>query len=216
MVAGVQGVVGGNTMRFHLHRARDLTAADTNGSADPHVRVQILGVDGDVLHEQISAVKTTTREPYWNQDIDLGSHISMVDIESVRLVMLDYDGLSSSEYMGEVDLPLPAEFWTRNVPVLPRGWHHLVDTRKLNSSLKNRSRNRSRTITSDIGRGLQAITSGAVVSTCEHTTKQSAPIHHDLTLRVQVSICSALCHDALCPTWTHHIRRTCAIPRPKR
>ena len=152
-----KSVVGGNTLRIHLHRAKELTVADTNGQADPHVRVQILGAGGEVLEEKISETKSETREPFWSEDMDMGTHISMSEIRSVRLIVQDYDGmLANSEYMGEADLALPEDFWTNDEAALPREWHGLVDKK---GPANGKGRARAREMSDGVGAALQSITS---------------------------------------------------------
>jgi copper chaperone CopZ len=147
--------LSGSLLRFHLHRARNLSAKDSNGLSDPTVRVQLLDHSGKVLEEKESSTKDRTRDPYWNEELELCKHIKLEDVYVVRLIVEDHDGaLVAREYMGEVDIQLRKEEHSGAdssdaLSAVPRAWH----------TLQNRQQavGRSRLTTATIRDALHAV-----------------------------------------------------------
>lgn len=127
---GKLDTIGTHFMRFHLHRARDLIAADVDGQSDPVARVELLNGEGDVVDKTESSIKNNTRNPFWDESFDLGLHVLMDDIHAVRITLLDDDGIfSKRDHLGETIIELQHNLSSAGFRALPRAWHKLHDTR---------------------------------------------------------------------------------------
>jgi hypothetical protein len=102
----------GYHMRVHLYQARGLPSSDSNGLADPYVKVAFQGRDRD-------ANKTRVVEknlyPAWYQticfpDIQLADHNNYEFCSQVALRVFDQDNLDSDDYMGMAAIDLQEAF----------------------------------------------------------------------------------------------------------
>ncbi|KYQ92640.1 C2 domain-containing protein [Tieghemostelium lacteum] len=86
-----------NILQINVLEARDLVAADTNGFSDPYC-VVMLG-----LQKKKTKIQKKTLNPKWGETFLL--RVSPVDTV-LKLSLLDWDQLSSDDFLGEVSIEL--------------------------------------------------------------------------------------------------------------
>ncbi|EDQ89407.1 uncharacterized protein MONBRDRAFT_8319 [Monosiga brevicollis MX1] len=87
---------------FTVGRAKDLQPKDSNGLADPFVRIMF-----DAITIADTAIKARTLHPVWEEDFEIHWYAPF-EPSYLILVLLDQDHIAQ-DFMGELYLPLAAE-----------------------------------------------------------------------------------------------------------
>lgn len=96
-------------MLVTIAEARGILAADSNGFSDPFVTMTLLDSRGNVIAAAgtfKTKVLKKTLAPQWNEEFVIGDRFDLRLATTLRLVLLDSDGLfSSDDALGVVDIP---------------------------------------------------------------------------------------------------------------
>jgi hypothetical protein len=112
----------GGQLLVHVNRARDLAAADSNGSSDPYVKTYLLP-DRSKHSKRKTNVQRKTLSPIFDETLEYSVSESELSSRTLWLSVWDWDRFGRNQFLGEIKVSLKS-LNLRNDTEL---WYTLVD-----------------------------------------------------------------------------------------
>lgn len=93
------------TLHVHVSSAANLKAGDNDGLSDPYVKLSLNGE-----HRKSRTIKKTLH-PVWEETFSFSGTLGTLVREHLRLVVMDYDALSSDDLLGNASVDLAGDWY---------------------------------------------------------------------------------------------------------